>query len=168
MVVDGSAGSGSGGMTGAGGAVACTEVYGLCQAWCGGCGAKESDACLGNCLGYYEAFYPVCSDTYAALLACQVQHMNDAAGCAGVSAACSATEEPHNVCRKANPTCEGFSCAGGCVCKTSCSTVFGSSCADGMCSCSIGGTVVGTCAENCMSANLATCCAALFFQTCPP
>jgi hypothetical protein len=27
--------------------------------------------------------------------------------------------------------------------------------------------MVGTCAESCMSANVATCCAALFFKTCP-
>jgi hypothetical protein len=93
--------------------------------------------------------------------------MNDPAGCAGLHAACSATDAARGVCMQANPTCNGIACEG-CSCKTSCSTVFKTSYADGVYTCIVGGTVVGTCAQKCNSADMATCCAELFFQTCPP
>ncbi|MFT3774652.1 MAG: hypothetical protein QM820_55585 [Minicystis sp.] len=171
VVVDASASAGgaggSGGATGAGGAVACTEVSGLCETWCDGCGAKEDDHCLARCFGFYEGFYPSCANAYAARLACKVQHQNDPAGCGGIAKACAAEDLALSGCIQAHPGCNGIACDK-CDCKTSCATVFETACdTAGMCTCILGGTVIGTCAEQCMSANMATCCAALFFQTCP-
>jgi hypothetical protein len=171
VVVDAAATSGaggSGGVAGTGGAIACTAIVGLCQAYCDHCGSAEGPTCFPDCLGYYEGTYPTCADAYAAHLACKVAHVTEPLACGGTPAACAATEAAMGACQKtASNGCNGFTCEG-CSCKTNCATTFASTYADGLYTCMVNGKEVGTCGEKCMAATLADCCAPLFFEVCPP